>query len=193
MQEIWKDIKGFEGLYQISNLGRVKSVARYSEQNHFLPEKILSICHAIAGYTDVSLYKDGKRYHKKPHRLVAEAFIPNPNNLPEVDHIDTNKDNNCVDNLRWVTHSENHLNPLTVKKKKEMLTGRHLPKEQVEKMSTKVNVFKDNKLVHTFPSFNEMERSSKEILGKKLWGIYAKQMINGKRDEYNGYTFSIQK
>ena len=108
MNEIWKDIEGFEGYYQISNLGRVKSLPRLSIQNHLIPEKILKTCKAQAGYLEVSLYIDGKRYHKKPHKLVADAFIPNPDNLPEVDHINTDKNNNCVDNLRWCTHIGNY-------------------------------------------------------------------------------------
>lgn len=193
MQEEWRDIKGFEGMYQISNLGRVKSLERLSIQNHLLPEKILRTAHAQSGYVDVSLYKDGKRYHRKPHRLVAEAFIPNPDNLPEVDHIDTNKDNNCVDNLHWVTHSENHLNPLTVELKKKKLTGRKIPPEIVAKKCTKVGVYKDGELQHIFKSYKDLDDNSEEILGVKLWNVYARKVIQGKRDEYHGYTFQIIK
>ena len=191
MEEIWKDIEDFEGLYQVSNLGRVKSLERYSLQNHLIPEKILRTCHAQAGYVDVSLYKDGKRYHRKPHKLVADAFIPNPDNLPEVDHIDTNKDNNQVDNLRWCTHSENHLNPLTVELKRKMNLGKKLKPETIEKLSRKINVLKDGKIVYTFNSYKELDETSEETLGVKLWGIYARHVIQGKREEYHGYTFEL--
>ena len=191
MDEIWKDISGFEGMYQISNLGRVKSLERYSLQNHLISEKILKTCHAQAGYVDVSLYKNGKRYHRKPHKLVAEAFIPNPNNLPEVDHIDTNKDNNRVDNLRWVTHSENHLNPLTVELKRRMNLGKKLKPETIEKHSIKINVLKNNQIIHTFKSYTDMDEHSKDLFGFTLWNVYARKVIRGEMNNYHGYTFSV--
>lgn len=78
MEEVWKDIEGFEGIYQVSNLGRVKSLERLSPQKHLIPEKILKDHPCQAGYRDISLYKDGKRFHKKVHRLVASAFCDNP-------------------------------------------------------------------------------------------------------------------
>ena len=103
MQEIWKDIKGFEGKYQISNLGRVKSLQRNGR-----PERILRL-NLIKGYAYTTL-SNGSRGNKKKlkvHRLVAEAFIPNPHNKPEVNHIDGDKRNCKVENLEWVTHQEN--------------------------------------------------------------------------------------
>ena len=102
MQEVWKDIKGFEGKYQISNLGRVKSLQRNGR-----PERILRL-NLIKGYAYTTL-SNGSRGKKKlkVHRLVAEAFIPNPHNKPEVNHIDGNKRNCKVENLEWVTHQEN--------------------------------------------------------------------------------------
>ena len=102
MQEVWKDIKGFEGKYQISNLGRVKSLQRNGR-----PERILRL-NLIKGYAYTTL-SNGSRDKKKlkVHRLVAEAFIPNPHNKPEVNHIDGDKRNCKVENLEWVTHQEN--------------------------------------------------------------------------------------
>lgn len=95
--EIWKDIKGYEGLYQVSNLGRVKSLENRS--NH-KKEKILA-SHIRNQYYSVTLYKDSHYKNYTIHRLVAGAFIPNPDNLPEVNHKDENKLNNYVDNLEW--------------------------------------------------------------------------------------------
>jgi len=109
MNEIWKDILGYEGLYQISNLGRVKNLERKVKcQNHerIVKEKILKQSKGKK-YQQVTLSKKCKSSTKTVHRLVAQAFIPNPNNLAEVNHIDANTKNNCVDNLEWCTRYEN--------------------------------------------------------------------------------------
>lgn len=98
MKEIWKDIKGYEDIYQISNLGRVKSVET---------DRILKGCKTSNGYLIVSLYKNSVMSTKKIHRLVADAFIQNPENKPQVNHIDENKTHNMVSNLEWMTAKEN--------------------------------------------------------------------------------------
>lgn len=99
MEEIWKDIEGYEGLYQVSNLGRVRN-----KHNKILRYRI-SNC----GYYRYALCKDGKYKYLSIHRLVAEAFIPNPDNLPCVNHKDENKKNNFVDNLEWCTSAYNNI------------------------------------------------------------------------------------
>ena len=111
MEEIWKGIKGYEGLYQVSNLGRVKSLERVSKHTkgymaHY-KEKILASISEKNGYVRTILTKNNTSKSYYIHRLVAEAFIPNPDNLPEVNHIDENKANNCVNNLEWCTHKYN--------------------------------------------------------------------------------------
>lgn len=103
MKEIWKDIEGYEGLYQISNLGNVKTL----NYNHTGKEKILKPKKDKYGYLEVGLYKEGKRKIYKIHRLVAEAFIPNPNKLPEVNHKDENKTNNHITNLEFCDRKYN--------------------------------------------------------------------------------------
>lgn len=92
IEEIWKSIKGYEDLYAVSNFGKVKSL-KYG--------KILKPQNKGNGYLQVSLCRNGKRKTLLVHRLVAEAFIPNPYGLPEINHIDENKSNNCVENLEW--------------------------------------------------------------------------------------------
>lgn len=109
--EIWKDVIGFEGLYQVSNFGRVKSLERYTENRHIhVKEKILKQGKNSNNYYMVVLCKKSKKFSKKVHRLVAEAFIPNPENKPNVNHKKiVTKDicDNRVDNLEWVTDLEN--------------------------------------------------------------------------------------
>lgn len=112
MVEQWKDIKGFEGLYQISSLGRVKSL-NYRRSGK---TKILKLNKHKFGYLHIQLHKDNKNFTYRVHRLVAEAFIPNSDNKPCIDHINTIRTDNRVENLRWVTHIENMNNPLTLEK-----------------------------------------------------------------------------
>lgn len=110
MNEIWKDISGYEGLYQVSNQGRVRSldrtVAGKNGSRCFRKGKILIGVANRKDYLQVSLRKDGVLKTHKIHRLVAETFIPNLEGKPTVDHINRDKTDNCVDNLRWATYSE---------------------------------------------------------------------------------------
>ena len=111
MKELWKDIKGYEGCYQVSNLGRIKSLDRMTNNQYgeyFMKGRILK--NSIIkdkGYCRVSLNNGNGKISTRVHRLVAEAFIPNPENKPEVNHKDGNKLNNCVSNLEWCTNKEN--------------------------------------------------------------------------------------
>lgn len=112
MIEEWKDIKGYEGLYQVSNLGRVRSLDRVINHpityNQFIKGKII-VPQQRGNYKKVDLCKDGKICQKSVHRIVAEAFVDNPNNLPIVNHKDENPSNNRADNLEWCTYQYNVL------------------------------------------------------------------------------------
>ena len=99
MEEIWKPIKGYEGLYEVSNLGRVKSLKRW----HHPRENILKNKFTTDGYYETALLKNGKYKYIRTHRIVAQTFIPNETNKKEVNHKDGNKLKNCVDNLEWCT------------------------------------------------------------------------------------------
>ena len=110
MNEIWKDIKGYEGLYQVSNLGRVKSIERDVYNSRYgikhLKEKILKAGNNGTEHLFVNLYKNGVKKPYKVNVLIAEAFIPNPDNKPIVHHIDHKPLNNNVENLVWLTYKE---------------------------------------------------------------------------------------
>ena len=103
MIEKWKDIDGYDGRYQVSNFGNVRT----TDYNHTGKTKLLKLAHGTKGYMQVCLTKDNKKSTKKIHRLVAEAFIENPFNYPTVNHIDENKENNNVENLEWCTFEYN--------------------------------------------------------------------------------------
>ena len=137
MEEKWKDIEGYEGLYQVSNLGRIKSLER---ECHFknrwgqdavrhIDEMIMKQKVKFNGYLTICLSNGKTRKHILVHRLVAKAFIPNPENKPQIDHINGDKQLNIVTNLRWVTAEENISNPLWIEK------ANNVSKETRDKMS----------------------------------------------------------
>lgn len=114
-KEIWKPIKGYEELYEVSNLGNVRSLTTIINckgakgiDTHIRNGKVLSKAIGTTGYYIVVLSRNSKTKQVRIHRLVAEAFLDNPNNYPCVNHIDGNKLNNNVDNLEWCTHSHNN-------------------------------------------------------------------------------------
>lgn len=107
MKEEWKDIQNYEGLYQVSNLGRVKSF-RQSTKLRCKSEYILKPFIANNGYSQVTLYNNTKKHKFLVHRLVACAFIPNPDNLPQINHKDEDRTNNVVENLEWCTAEYNN-------------------------------------------------------------------------------------
>ena len=118
MREVWKDLMDYEGLYQISNLGRLKSldrVVRYKYSDRIFKGKVHNPPVGSNGYMTVCLTVNNKSKTLSLHRLVAKHFVPNPDNMREVNHIDGNKTNNRADNLEWVSSSQNKLHGLKSK------------------------------------------------------------------------------
>ena len=128
MKEIWKDISGYESYYQISNLGRVKSLCRKvncRNGTRIVNERIMKLKDLPLGYKQVGLSKNYSVTRFLVHRLVAEAFISNPNNFPCINHKDGNPSNNCVDNLEWCTYKYNSNYYLCKQKQSEFMKSRY--------------------------------------------------------------------
>lgn len=146
MTEQWKDIKDFVGLYKISNLGKVLSIKR----NIVLHPELSS-----NGYLRVGLHKGGKVQNKSIHRLVAEAFIPNPENKPQVNHIDGNKQNNTTSNIEWATSSENIIHRFHTLGQKGVNFGKF---GQLNHTSKRVAQIKNDKIIAEYGSVREAGR-----------------------------------
>ena len=149
-KEVWKDIDGYEGSYQVSNYGRVRSKDRVSFSGRKLKGRVLKQ-KVNKGYYVIGLYKDGKQFGETVSRLVANAFIPNSENKPEVNHIDENKANNHANNLEWVTPKENSNHGTRNSKVIPYLTWNRKPVTMIDKET--------NECIQTFKSINEACRA----------------------------------
>ena len=186
MTEIWKDIEGFEGRYQISNLGNVKSL-RYGGRDEVrnLVPKVNN-----HGYEWVELFKNREKSYFQIHRLVAKAFIPNPTGLPIVNHKDENIRNNCVDNLEWCTHEynvryslERHRWDRKYGKKPDGWKGKYGKYGPYKHNKAVAQVDKNGNIVKIWNCTREIQREE----NKSQWSII--QCCNGKRKTAYGYTW----
>lgn len=192
--EIWKDIEGYEGLYQISNKGRVKSLQReivYKDgRKKVLKEKILHNNLNEFGYHNVMLSKDGVTKRYKVHRLVAKAFIPNQNNLPIINHKDENKTNNSVENLEWCDQKYNVNYGTMIERMREKQINR-------KDLSKKVRQYTlDGDLVETFKSASDIERKYPQFKASSIARCCrGGQILNGKWQtiaSYKGYMWKYK-
>lgn len=171
MEEVWKDINGYEGLYQVSNCGRIRSLDRYDSMGRFRKGIIKADTHNGYGYRNVMLSKDGRSETLYVHRLVALAFIPNDNNLPQVNHKDENKENNHVDNLEWCTNEYNSNYGNHNEKLSKAHTGKKLSEEHKKSIgkSTKER-WKDtdyrNKVLSSRAGYTHSEETKEKMSEK---------------------------
>ena len=158
MKEEWKPIEGYEGLYEVSNMGRVKSL----NYRHTGKERILKGGDDGYGYLCVNLCKDGKANKGKIHRLVAQAFLENPQNLPEVNHKNEDKTDNRVENLEWCTKQYNI---------------------EYSQAKAVIGINKVSGLILEFPSQMEASRQTGTNQGH-IWGC-----CNGRRKSAGGFLW----
>jgi len=175
-QEIWKDVVGYEGLYQVSNLGRVRSFYNHGQNKTI----ILKSGHDSCGYLQVCLSMDKKTKCYKVHRLVALAFIPNPKGFREINHKDEDKTNNQVCNLEWCDRAYN----LNYGSYASNMRLKMLNRKDVSKQVSQYT--KDGKNIKDWVSMNEVERQ----LGFSHSNIAA--CCLGKRESSNGFVWKYK-
>lgn len=162
MEEIWKEVKGWEGLYEISSLGRIRSLPRVVVRSNGWPltvvGKMLSPHIGVDGYVYEVICDVGNKRKKtvKIHRLVAEAFIPNPLNLPQVNHKDENKENNNVDNLEWCTNKYNVNYGTAIQRSK----ANRKPQFNGHGAKKIIMLSKDGEFIKEFQSIKEAQRQT---------------------------------
>lgn len=175
-KEVWKDVKGYEGLYQVSNLGRVRSLDHIDTLGRHRKERILAGGLGSEGYLTIILCRDGKHKTHIIHRLVAQAFLDNSDNLPQVNHKDEDKTNNVVSNLEWCTAAYNMNYGTRNKRARKAITR------------------KQGKPVYVIPSsghhyyFDSLAKAA-VLLGLSEGAVSS--CLNGKLKHHHGFTFEL--
>lgn len=212
MDEVWRPVVGFEERYQISNFGNLKSndyLIHYRNGKTEFRKGRVRKANIVQGYRTFLMVKETgeKRVQMKASRMVAMAFLSNPENKPCVDHIDTNTLNDCVSNLRWVTHSENNLNEITRKRYSEVGKHRHFSDETRRKIGdfwkgTKLSDERKIKLRELSQKVLMLSKEGvvlKEFKGASfaqeetgIWSNHIRQCCNGERITAGGFKWKYK-
>lgn len=180
MREVWKDISGYEGIYQASSYGRIKSLGGHRSNGYYKKEKIMKFYKTYNGYYRVGLSKNGESKGLFVHRIIATTFIPNPNSLRDVNHKDENKINNNIENLEWLSHQDN-INYGS--RKRRMMSNKEWQRKTMQETSIPVySVSPDGKIEHWY-SQHEAARQ----LGLQQSCISG--CLRGKQKTTGGYKF----
>lgn len=212
MEEEWRPVVGFEDRYQISNFGNLKSndyLIHYKNGKTEFRKGRIRKANIIQGYRVFLMVKETgeKRFQMRAARMVAMAFIPNPENKPCVDHIDTNKLNDSVTNLRWVTHSENNLNEITRERYRKVglkrvfsdetrrkigdfWRGKKLSEERKEKLREQSRIVLmlsiDGSILKEFKGASYAQKDT------GIWSIHIRECCNGKRMTAGGFKWKYK-
>ena len=186
--ETWKDVPGFEGEYMVSSIGKVLFVGRKVQTKtgyiKCIEPHLVSWREMPNGYAIIDLWKNNKAKRMYVHRLVALAFIPNPNNYPQIDHIDTDRLNNNVNNLRWCNQSMNNLNPLTNEKRKNLFKNHSTQSRWVKRAVIGINL-SDKSDIRYYTTVSETQKDG-----------FNPSMVSasclGRRKNHNGFYFYYQ-
>jgi hypothetical protein len=183
--EIWKDIQGYEGLYQVSSLGKVKSIDRYVKHNSgskMLIKSVVMHPSISCGYKRISLCKEGKYKSFQVHRLLAIEFIPNPKNKPCINHKDGIKLNNDLSNLEWNTYAENNQHAYN----KGLKIGASIGKNGILNPTSKVVLQLDNDTGEILNKFYGTHEAAREL---NLEFSLIAATCRGKNKTHKGYSF----
>lgn len=178
MKAKWRSVVGYEGLYEVSTDGRVRTVKHITNGHVIMPTELSIKIYKSQRYARVRLYRDGKSKDYVVHRLVAEAFIPNPDKKPQVNHIDGNRSNNRVENLEWCTASENqrHAYRTGLKDIEDTITHTRKKVRQIDA---------DGNVIKTWRSMSDAARG----LGLQVSNI--SHCCNGKIGSTGGYRWEL--
>lgn len=188
--EVWKQIPCYEGLYEVSSNGRVKSLTRNINGRTYTG-KMLKLVADRNGYVRVKICRKRKIERLLVHRIVAKVFLPNPENKPVVDHIDGNPQNNNVKNLRWATHKENQNNPVSLSRFRQAKAGKCIADWIRQKGNTSarkaiIMLDKDGNELATFPSLTQAQEKT-QIAASSISAV-----CKNKRPSAGGYKWKYK-